>query len=213
MIIVLSPAKTFDFQTPLTLDEHSQAQFLEQSEVLIARLRELSPAAIASLMKISDKLAALNASRYAEWTQPFTPDNARQAIRAFDGDVYAGFDAETLSLADLQFAQQHVRTLSGLYGVLRPLDLIQPYRLEMGTRLSNPAGKDLYAFWDERISDALNAALSEAGASVLVNLASEEYFKAVKPKSCRCPCCGQSSKIGEAASSASSASTPNAHAG
>jgi len=187
MLIVLSPAKTFDYQTPLTLDEHSQAQFLEQSKVLIDRLRELSPAALASLMKISDKLAALNAGRYAEWTQPFTPDNARPAIRAFAGDVYAGFDAETLSVADLQFAQQHVRTLSGLYGVLRPLDLIQPYRLEMGTRLSNPAGKDLYAFWDERITDALNTALVEAGASVLVNLASEEYFKAVNPKTLSMP--------------------------
>jgi len=187
MLIVLSPAKTFDYQTPLTLAEYSQAQFLEQSQALIESLRELSPSALASLMKISDKLATLNATRYAEWTQPFTPQNARQAIRAFDGDVYAGVDAETLSADDLQFAQRRLRILSGLYGVLRPLDLIQAYRLEMGTRLANPAGKDLYAFWDERITDALNTALAEANASVLVNLASEEYFKAVKPKKLSLP--------------------------
>ncbi|MCB1967362.1 MAG: peroxide stress protein YaaA [Candidatus Accumulibacter sp.] len=187
MIIVLSPAKTFDFQTPLTLDEHSQPQFLEQSQILIERLREFSPAELASLMRISDKLAALNATRHAEWTPAFTRDNARQAALAFDGDVYAGLDAETLSLDDLRFAQAHLRILSGLYGVLRPLDLIQPYRLEMGTRLANPGGRDLYAFWGERITEALNTALVEAQATVLLNLASEEYFKAVRPKKLSLP--------------------------
>lgn len=187
MIILLSPAKTFALQRPTALDEYSQAQFLEQSQILIERLRELSPAAVASLMKISDKLAALNATRYAEWSRPFTPENARQAVLAFDGDVYAGLDAETLSLEDLQFAQRHLRILSGLYGVLRPLDLIQAYRLEMGTRLANPGGKDLYAFWGERVGEALGTALAESAASVLVNLASEEYFKAVPAKKLAVP--------------------------
>ena len=187
MIIILSPAKTFDFQTPSKLDEHSQPQFLDQAQVLIECLRGLSPAEVASLMKISDKLAVLNVTRYADWAQPFTPENARQAALAFDGDVYAGLDGETLALDDLRFAQRHLRILSGLYGVLRPLDLIQAYRLEMGTRLSNPGGKDLYAFWGERINEALNAALAEANASLLVNLASEEYFKAVKVKKLSLP--------------------------
>ncbi|WP_300317910.1 peroxide stress protein YaaA [Accumulibacter sp.] len=187
MIILLSPAKSFDFQTPPTLDEHSQAPLLEQSQVLVERLRALSPSEVASLMKISDKLAALNVTRYAAWAQPFTPENARQSVLAFAGDVYAGLDAATLSSADLQFAQQHLRILSGLYGVLRPLDLMQAYRLEMATRLSNPCGKDLYAFWGERITDALNAAAVEAAAPVLLNLASEEYFKAVRPKKLSVP--------------------------
>lgn len=187
MIIVLSPAKALDYQTPQTLDEHSQPLFLDQAQTLIERLRALSPPELASLMKISDKLAVLNVTRYAEWVQPFTPENARQAVLAFDGDVYAGLDAATLSAEDLHFAQQHLRILSGLYGVLRPLDLIQPYRLEMGTRLANPSGKDLYAFWGERITDALNATVNEAAAPVLLNLASEEYFKAVKPKKLAVP--------------------------
>ncbi|WP_291991993.1 peroxide stress protein YaaA [Candidatus Accumulibacter sp. ACC003] len=187
MIIVLSPAKALDYQTPQTLHEHSQPLFIAESQILIDRLRELSPAELASLMKISDALAVLNVSRYAEWTQPFTLDNARQAILAFAGDVYAGLEATTLSVADRHFAQQHLRVLSGLYGVLRPLDLMQPYRLEMGSRLSNPRGKDLYAFWGDRISDALNDAVREAAAPVLLNLASEEYFKAVRPKNLTVP--------------------------
>lgn len=187
MMIILSPAKTFASQTPQGPGEHSQALFIEQAQTLIERLRELSPSELASLMKISDKLAVLNVTRYAEWAQPFTPENARQAVLAFDGDVYAGLDATTLSAEDLQFAQQHLRILSGLYGVLRPLDLMQAYRLEMGTRLANPSGKDLYAFWGERITEALNSAVSEAAAPVLLNLASEEYFKAVKPKKLAVP--------------------------
>lgn len=187
MIIVLSPAKALDYQTPQTLHEHSQPLFLDQSQALIERLRELSPSELASLMKISDRLAVLNVTRYAEWAQPFTLDNARQAILAFDGDVYAGVDAATLSAADRQFAQQHLRILSGLYGVLRPLDLMQPYRLEMGSHLANPRGKDLYAFWGDRITDALDAALREVAAPALLNLASEEYFKAVRPKNLSVP--------------------------
>ena len=180
MIIVLSPAKSLDFDTPATIAGYTQPAFIDQAQLLIKRLRKLSPPEIAKLMGISDQLSVLNATRYAEWAQPFTPDNAKPAVLAFNGDVYAGLDAATLSAARLRFAQSHVRILSGLYGVLRPLDLIQPYRLEMGTRLDTLRGKDLYAFWGERITENLNAALLEAGASALVNLASEEYFRAVK---------------------------------
>ncbi|MBL8394649.1 MAG: peroxide stress protein YaaA [Candidatus Accumulibacter sp.] len=182
MILVLSPAKSLDYRTPPTLAEHAQPLFLEQSQLLIDVLRQLSPAQIGSLMKISDQLAVLNATRYAEWVRPFTPQNAKQAVLAFNGDVYDGLGASALSPADLSFAQIHLRILSGLYGLLRPLDLMQPYRLEMGTRLLNPRGRDLYAFWGGRITEALNGSLREAGAAVLINLASEEYFKAVWPK-------------------------------
>lgn len=182
MIIVLSPAKTLDYVTPPTVAEHTQPDFLDQSQLLVDRLRRLAPAGIGQLMAISDPLAALNASRYGDWSRPFAPDNAKQAVLAFNGDVYAGLDANSLSAADLSFAQKHLRILSGLYGLLRPLDLMQPYRLEMGTRLENERGKDLYAFWGERISTALAAAAREAGAKVLVNLASEEYFKSVRPR-------------------------------
>jgi cytoplasmic iron level regulating protein YaaA (DUF328/UPF0246 family) len=187
MIVVLSPAKSLDFATPPTLAEATQPAFLDQSKVLIERLRALSPPAIGRLMGISDKLAVLNVTRYAEWTPPFTPANAKQAVLAFDGDVYDGLAATTLSRADLRFAQGHLRILSGLYGVLRPLDLIQPYRLEMSIRLANPRGKDLYAFWGERIVDALNAAADEAGATALVNLASDEYFRSVPVKKLAVP--------------------------
>ena len=182
MIIVLSPAKTLDFSTPSTLAEHSVPGFLDQSQLLIERLRQLTPLDISALMGVTDQLAALNAARFVEWAPPFTPDNAKQAVLAFNGDVYEGLDAPSLSADDLRFAQTHLRILSGLYGVLRPLDLMQPYRLEMGSRLNNLRGKDLYAFWGERLLDALNADLRETGSTELVNLASEEYFKAIKPK-------------------------------
>ncbi len=187
MIIVISPAKTLDFATPPTLATATQPDFLDQSQLLIERLRALSPLEIGRLMGISDKLAVLNATRYADWAPPFRPDNAKQAVLAFNGDVYEGLDAATLTPADLRFAQGHLRILSGLYGVLRPLDLMQPYRLEMGTRLDNPRGKDLYAFWGERIVDALNLAAYGVKASVLVNLASEEYFRAVPAKKLAVP--------------------------
>jgi cytoplasmic iron level regulating protein YaaA (DUF328/UPF0246 family) len=182
MIVVLSPAKSLDFESPSPLVEATQPDFLEHSQRLIDQLREFSPLEIAQLMSISDPLAALNAGRFAQWTRPFTAENAKPAILAFNGDVYEGLDAASLNKADLKFAQQHLRILSGLYGLLRPLDLMQAYRLEMGTRLANPGGKDLYAFWGERLTDALNAALLEVKAKTLVNLASEEYFKAVKGK-------------------------------
>lgn len=182
MIIVLSPAKSLDFTTPSTVEEYTQPAFLDQSQVLVERLRRLSPLDISKLMGISDTLAALNAARYAHWGRPFTPENAKQAVLAFNGDVYEGLNAPTLSKAALDFAQTHVRILSGLYGVLRPLDLMQPYRLEMGTRLDNAGGKDLYAFWGERIVDALNVVLTETASPALINLASEEYFKSVRVK-------------------------------
>ncbi len=178
MLIFLSPAKSLDYKTPPQVATHTQPAFLKQSETLIKQLRKLSPADIANLMDLSDPLALLNFNRYADWKLPFTPENAKQAVLAFDGDVYDGLAAKTLSAADLDFAQQHVRILSGLYGILRPLDLMQPYRLEMGTKFANKGGKDLYAFWGERLLDAINAELEAMPRPVAVNLASEEYFKA-----------------------------------
>lgn len=182
MLMVISPAKTLDFESPLATKRYTQPALLEESQKLIAVARRLSPADIGSLMHISDKLAVLNAERFNDWQPDFTPDNARQAILAFKGDVYTGLQAETFSEAAFDFAQQHLRMLSGLYGLLRPLDLMQAYRLEMGIKLANPAGKDLYSFWGDKLTHALNAALAEQGDSVLINLASDEYFKAVKPK-------------------------------
>ncbi|HGH5990842.1 peroxide stress protein YaaA [Morganella morganii] len=182
MLLTISPAKTLDYDSPLATERHTQPELLTQSEALMETCRKLTPADIGSLMHISDKLAGLNAARFGEWQPDFTPDNARQAILAFKGDVYTGMQAETFSEADFDFAQQHLRMLSGLYGVLRPLDLMQPYRLEMGTKLANPRGKDLYAFWGDIITENLNQALAAQGDNVLVNLASDEYFKAVKPE-------------------------------
>jgi len=182
MILVLSPAKTLDFSTPPTVAEFTQPEFLDHSQLLIKKLRKLSAPALGQLMNISAPLAALNTQRYQDWVPPFTPGNAKQALLAFNGDVYEGFDATSLSPADLAFAQDHVRILSGLYGLLRPLDLMQPYRLEMGIRLENTRGKDLYAFWGERLSKTLSALLRQNGAGVLVNLASDEYFRALKSK-------------------------------
>ncbi|WP_026294610.1 peroxide stress protein YaaA [Salinimonas chungwhensis] len=183
MLIVLSPAKNLDYESQLPNSTSSQPALLDRAEVLVERCRELSPADLASLMRISDKLATLNANRFAEFSTPFTEDNARQSIYAFNGDVYSGLDAYSLSAKDMDFAQQHLRILSGLYGVLRPLDLMQPYRLEMGTKLSNSEGSDLYTFWGEAITQNLNQALSDQGDNVLINLASNEYFKSVKKKS------------------------------
>nr|WP_320165846.1 peroxide stress protein YaaA [uncultured Methylophaga sp.] len=181
MLTVISPAKTLDFDTPPTTQKHSQPRFLSQSQELIDTLRQMSTADIASLMKLSDKLAGLNVARYETWQTPFNLDNAKQAVLAFQGDVYTGLDAETLNEKQLTFAQKHLRILSGLYGVLKPLDLIQPYRLEMGTKLDNAKGKDLYAFWGSDIRQSLQAedAMQD---EVLINLASNEYFKAAEAK-------------------------------
>ena len=180
MLMVISPAKTLDFETPPTTERFTQPQYLDHAQELITQLRELSPAQIGELMHLSDKLSGLNAARFGSWTPAFTPKNAKQAILAFKGDVYTGLDAETFGETDLDYAQQHLRMLSGLYGLLRPLDLMQPYRLEMGTKLTNARGKDLYAFWGNRISEWLNEALAEQGDDILLNLASNEYFSAVK---------------------------------
>ncbi|KAB0325590.1 MULTISPECIES: peroxide stress protein YaaA [Janthinobacterium] len=180
MLIVLSPAKSLDLETPPTTSLHSTPDFLDHSAQLIERMRQFSPAEVGSLMGISDALSALNVARYASWTPKLA--EARQAIMAFNGDVYAGFEARSLQPAQLDYAQSRVRILSGLYGLLRPLDLIHPHRLEMGTRLSTARGKDLYAFWGDTITNGLNRTAREQGAKVLVNLASEEYFKSVKPR-------------------------------
>lgn len=182
MLHVISPAKTLDFATPPSTNRHSQPGFLAQSQQLIDELRPLSPLQVSQLMGISDKLGELNAQRFLDWQLPFTASNAKQAVLAFKGDVYTGMAADTYSEGDLAFAQQRLRILSGLYGLLRPLDLIQPYRLEMGTGFANSRGKNLYAFWGSQLTDALNSELAQAPAPVLVNLASNEYWGAVQPR-------------------------------
>jgi uncharacterized protein len=182
MLLVVSPAKNLDFDSPLTNANCSQPEFLAHSQLLIDLCKMLTPADLSSLMGISDKIAGLNVARFSQWQQPFTQDNARPAVMAFNGDVYTGLDAKTLSAADLQFAQQHLRILSGLYGLLKPLDLMQAYRLEMGIKLVNPRGTNLYQFWGDIITNAVNSALHAQGDEVLVNLASNEYFKAIKKK-------------------------------
>lgn len=181
MLIIISPAKTLDYESPLATTRFTQPELLDHSAQLMEYCRELTPAQIGSLMKISDKLAGLNAARFAEWQPNFTPQNARQAILAFKGDVYTGLHAEDFSEKDFDFAQQHLRMLSGLYGLLRPLDLMMPYRLEMGIKLHNAKGSDLYSFWGDLLTEKLNQQLKEQGDDVLINLASDEYFKAVKP--------------------------------
>ncbi len=183
MLVVVSPAKNLDFESDIPVSQFTQPAMLEDTERLMEVCRTLSPADLSSLMKISDKLATLNANRFAEFSTPFTPDNARQAMYAFNGDVYTGLDAYSLDSETVEYAQKHLRILSGLYGLLRPLDLMQAYRLEMGTKLTNPEGKDLYAFWNDRITYVLNKALEAQGDNVLINLASNEYFKAVQKKS------------------------------
>lgn len=182
MLMVISPAKTLDYDTAPVTSRFTQPEFLDHSQELVAQLRDFTPAQIADLMHLSDKLAGLNAARFGSWTPAFDTHNAKQALLAFKGDVYTGLDAESFSEADFDFAQQHLRMLSGLYGLLRPLDLMMPYRLEMGTKLANARGKDLYAFWGEHISEWLNQALAAQGDDVLLNLASNEYFGAVKRK-------------------------------
>ncbi|NVO60604.1 peroxide stress protein YaaA [Photobacterium damselae] len=182
MLIVVSPAKTLDYDSPLVTEQYTLPELTEHSQQLIEVCRELTPMDIARLMKVSDKIAGLNAARFAEWVPTFTPENARPAMFAFKGDVYTGLAAETMTDEQIAYAQQHFRMLSGLYGLLRPLDLMQPYRLEMGTKLENPRGANLYQFWGNIITDKVNLALAEQGDDILVNLASNEYFKSVKPK-------------------------------
>jgi hypothetical protein len=182
MLMVISPAKTLDFETPAACPRYSQPEFLAHSAELIDILRPKSPAELAQLMSISDPLAVLNAGRFSAWQPPFGLANARQAVLAFMGDVYEGLDAASLTPDELDWLQGHLRILSGLYGSLRPLDLMQAYRLEMGTRLVNGRGKDLYAFWGDLITGKLNQELEQDKPAVLVNLASAEYFKSVRIK-------------------------------
>ncbi len=185
MFFVLSPAKNLNEKDPAPVSEFTQPDLLAESDILMQQLRELAPQQIAELMHVSDKIALLNAQRNAEWNTPFTPENAKQAVFMFNGDVYEGMDANTLDIGQIRYLQNHVRLLSGLYGLLRPLDLIQPYRLEMGTAFANLRGKNLYEFWGDIITNLLNDTLAQAGSNTLVNLASQEYFKSVNTKKLR----------------------------
>lgn len=182
MLIVISPAKSLDYESPVRTRRFTQPEFLSESEQLISTLRRLSAQDLSTLMSISPTLGKLNHERFCDWQLPFDAENARQALFAFKGDVYLGLEAQSFEASDVTYAQHHLRILSGLYGLLRPLDLIQPYRLEMGTRLSTGRGKSLYEFWGSRITDALNAELEHQRSRELINLASNEYFKAVKTK-------------------------------
>jgi cytoplasmic iron level regulating protein YaaA (DUF328/UPF0246 family) len=182
MLFLLSPAKSLDYDTPAGDVPHTQPHFTQQSAELIQLLRGYTPPQISELMDLSDTLAGLNVARYQAWTPKFTAKNSKQAVLAFNGDVYDGLDAKTLQAEDLKWAQEHVCILSGLYGVLRPLDWMQPYRLEMGTALENPQGRNLYKFWGTRIADYLNERQADKRSPVVVNLASQEYFKAVDTK-------------------------------
>jgi cytoplasmic iron level regulating protein YaaA (DUF328/UPF0246 family) len=187
MLLVLSPAKSLDYESPIPAVTPTQPSFIAQAERLIARLRELDVAQVAKLMDLSDKLAELNVARYRNWSPTFTEQNARPAVLAFDGDVYEGLQARQMSPADLQWAQTHLAILSGLYGVLRPLDLMQAYRLEMGTRLPVDQARDLYGWWGTQLADWLNQAAAQHADPVIVNLASEEYFKAAARRHLKVP--------------------------
>ncbi len=182
MLIVISPAKKLDFDSLPQTDDFTIPDSLSDSSELIDTLRVYSAKQLEKLMHLSTNLAQLNYDRYKDWHLPFNPQNAKQSILTFKGDVYAGMNIESFSDDDLNFTQDHLRILSGLYGLLRPLDLMQPYRLEMGTRLENERGKNLYEFWGSQITELLNKQLKETGSRTLVNLASNEYFKSVKPK-------------------------------
>src|SRR5690625_1262192 len=182
MLLLLSPAKKLDYDSPVRTTRHTQPLFVDRASELIAILKEKSASEIASLMKLSDSLTTLNVERYRAWTPEFDLTNSRQAILAFNGDVYEGLQATSLSDDQLQWAQEHVAILSGLYGILRPLDLMQPYRLEMGTRLANSEGANLYEYWRNTIAPYLNERLARQDHPVVVNLASNEYFRAVDRK-------------------------------
>jgi cytoplasmic iron level regulating protein YaaA (DUF328/UPF0246 family) len=186
MLIVLSPAKSLDYKTPVKVKAPTLPEFVSESAKLIADLKKLAPQDVAKLMGLSDQLATLNVGRYRDWSKKFTEENSKPAIYAFDGDVYDGFDVKSLDAKSIQFAQDHIRILSGLYGALKPLDLMQPYRLEMGTSFKNARGKDLYAFWGNRVTDSIKKVLEKQKKPVLLNLASEEYFKVLQPKELDC---------------------------
>jgi uncharacterized protein len=188
MLFVLSPAKSLDYSRPLAAEVRkaaTQPQFTERSAELMAMLTPMSTEQVAQLMSLSEELAALNTARYAAWTPQHTARNSRPAVLAFNGDVYEGLQAASLGIDDLRWAQRHVRILSGLYGLLRPMDRLQPYRLEMGAALPNPRGKDLYAYWGNALAQELNALAAKDESPVIVNLASQEYFRAAQPKALR----------------------------
>ncbi len=186
LLAVISPAKTIDFSDNRA-DHFSQPRFEKETQALVNNLKKKRAPALMELMSISEQLGQLNVDRYRSFETPFTEENAKQAILAFKGDVYTGLEAEGFSNEDLDYAQNHLRILSGLYGLLRPLDLMQAYRLEMGTRLKIRRATNLYQFWGEKITKALNADLAETNNTVLLNLASKEYFKAIKPKQLAVP--------------------------
>ena len=182
MLTVISPAKTLDFETPPSTRKTTQPYFLARAAALVEDAQALSPDDIRTLMGVSANIAELNHRRFMDWGLPFNLHNAKQALLAFKGDVYVGLQAQTLSAVQLKFAQQHLRIISGLYGLLRPLDLMQPYRLEMGLPFANRSGKNLYEFWGDSITTMLNDQLRKSGTKVLVNLASNEYFRAVQAR-------------------------------
>ena len=183
MLILLSPAKSLDYKSPLPTKRHTEPRLLDDTELLVKKLRAMTPQALGKLMSISDKLAHLNAERYTTFEPDFTPENSRQCLFAFTGDVYQGLQLSDWKAPDFTLAQKQIRILSGLYGLLRPLDLMQPYRLEMGTKMENTRGKNLYEFWGEKITDLINTDLKKSGSNIIVNLASNEYFTSVKKKS------------------------------
>lgn len=186
MLMIISPAKTLDFETPATTDSHSIPDYLENSAELIGIMKKKSSKKLMNMMQISQKIAELNVERFNNWYLPFNPENAKQALLAFKGDVYNGISASTLSEDKLVYAQSHLRIISGLYGLLRPLDLMQPYRLEMGLKLNSKRSKTLYQFWGEKITEGLNSMLAEQHNPVLINLASNEYFKSVQKENLDC---------------------------
>ncbi len=182
MLLVISPAKTLDYDSLSQTQKYSIPDYLEDAQTLINRAKKYSQPEIMKLMAVSEKIAQLNFERFKTWHQPFTPENSKQAVLAFKGDVYSGLGAETFSEKEFEFAQQHLRILSGLYGLLRPLDLMQPYRLEMGRKIDNERGKNLYEFWRDTVTEGINAQLKKTGSRFLINLASNEYFKVIKTK-------------------------------
>lgn len=187
MLYLISPAKNLDYETPPVTTEFTLPELMDDAQELAEVCVKLTPQDLSSLMHISDKLAGLNAARFTQWHPDFTPENAKQAVLAFNGDVYSGLEATKFNQQEFDYAQSHLRILSGLYGLLRPLDLMQPYRLEMGTRLTNPRGKNLYEFWGEIITNKINEQIAATNSNFVVNLASTEYFKSVKKKQLSVP--------------------------
>ncbi len=182
MLIVISPAKTLDYDSPSKTKTYTVPGFLDSSQELIDTLKKISKADLMSLMNISEKIATLNVKRYKDWSLPLTESNAKQCIYAFRGEVYTGLDIDQFNASDIKYCQTHLRILSGLYGLLRPLDLMFPYRLEMGTRLRTGSGMNLYSYWDDTITQAINQLLAKQKDKILINLASNEYFKSVRVK-------------------------------